>query len=74
MYISMMHDRLMNFTRYRFINLEWLMNVTRNVLIKGDRVSSSFENRSETRGFYGAYLELVKENPLKTAPTRARLM
>ena len=70
----MMPDRLMNLTRYRFINLGWLMNVTRNVLINGERVSSSFENRAESRGFYGAYLEWVKDDPLKTAPTRARLM
>lgn len=74
MNISMMHDRLMNLTRYHFINLGWLMNVTRNVLINRERVSSSFENRSETRGFYSVYLESVKDDPLKTAPTRARLM
>ncbi len=50
---------LMNPSRYRFINLGWLMKIIRSALINGRGVSSLFENRYETSGLYSTHLESV---------------
>lgn len=59
-------QRLMKTLRNLFIQRGWAMNVIRSVPIHGGRVSSFFENRSETSGFDSAHAAVIHDVPVVT--------
>lgn len=48
---TMMLDRLINPSRYRFNNLRWFMKVIRNAVINGARVSRFLKIALKPAGF-----------------------